>query len=191
MEALKQDYEIAAEELEKQARTALLARFNAIPTVRLVGPYEHEGWQALEFALELGTLTLPYRLGLGHVDLQKAKEFIGSKSLNDAENMLLAAWVAKPYANFTNRALQLSLAVKLFRLDCGQAPTAGQILGAWCRDGLDTEQPFEDWAESLSYDTDSRKAEKAYNETAQAWRKLTKLFGRETCMALAELSNRL
>ena len=60
-------------------------------------------------------------------------------------------------------------------------PTAEAVLEALASDAatLDNAQTFEDWAEELGYDTDSRKAEAIYNQVVEQTDKLRDFLGND------------
>lgn len=67
-------------------------------------------------------------------------------------------------------------------------PSKQDVLYCICSDAENTDQPFEDWAADLGYDTDSRKAEAIYNECVKTRHALTKLCG--SAEALESLTQR-
>ena len=63
----------------------------------------------------------------------------------------------------------------------GAPPTLDEVLDCLAVDaaGIENATCFEDWAEDLGYDTDSRKAERAYNTVKEQAKKLRSLLGKE------------
>lgn len=68
-------------------------------------------------------------------------------------------------------------------------PNPSEVLAFYCRDWVDAQQPFEWWCADYGYDTDSRKAEKLW----QNCRKCLPdgFLSRETIERLAELARDL
>jgi hypothetical protein len=56
-------------------------------------------------------------------------------------------------------------------------PQAYEVLGCLISDGSGTDQPFEEWASDLGYDTDSRQAERTYKACADAGRRVRAFLG--------------
>lgn len=61
----------------------------------------------------------------------------------------------------------------------GKAPKLGEVLDCVASDaaGIENADGFEDWAAEYGYDTDSRKAEKTYNECAKEAARLLTFLG--------------
>jgi hypothetical protein len=69
------------------------------------------------------------------------------------------------------------------------APEPAEVLANYCRDWLDAQQPFEDWAGNYGYDSDSRKAERIWKQCRDCLP--AGVLSRETCEKLANLVSML
>lgn len=58
-----------------------------------------------------------------------------------------------------------------------EPPTAAEVLDSLASDASSADQSFEDWCGDYGYDTDSRKAEAAYNACRETMFNLRKLLG--------------
>lgn len=187
----KPDYELAREELEALV-AELFTKRGENPQVILIGAsMDEDKWQCIDFCLYIGAIRLDYHVGLGHLELQRAVKNRPNSKLTSNEENFLAHWAKRPSADFMDKDLQVKLAGKLAALGYVKKPTAAEILGAYCRDGRDTECPFEDWASNLGYDPDSRKAYAIYQDGQQKWFQLIAIFGRAGCEKMGELASRL
>jgi hypothetical protein len=65
------------------------------------------------------------------------------------------------------------------RVHFTQVPTAAEVLDCLASDaaGFENARSFEEWASEYGYDTDSRKAERAYKAISRQAAKLRALFG--------------
>lgn len=72
-----------------------------------------------------------------------------------------------------------------------EKPLPVEVLACCCRDWLDAQDSFEEWAGNFGYDTDSRKAERIYQHCLATGDKLKLILTREQITKLAELSARL
>jgi hypothetical protein len=66
-------------------------------------------------------------------------------------------------------------------------PKLLDVFGCLLSDSGSTDQPFEDWADELGYDSDSRKAERIYNACKATAEKLAKLFSASELNDLREI----
>lgn len=192
-EAGKPDYEVAREHLE--ALVSTLFAHGESPKVTLIGAsVDDDKWQRIDFCVYIRDVKLDYHAGLGRLDLQRAAKELCHHyrpKLTSSEEALLRTWARTPSADFVDKDAQTRLAGKLAYLGYIKMPSVAEILGSYCRDGLDAECPFEDWASTFDYNPDSRKAYAIYQDIQQKWFKLLAIFGRENCEKMAELANRL
>lgn len=83
--------------------------------------------------------------------------------------------------------------VHLFRYKRGIAlpepPKPSHVLASYCRDWLEARAPFEEWADTFGYDSDSRKAEKIYHQCRNCLP--DGFLSRETIETFARLSSLL
>ena len=118
-----------------------------------------------------GTITTDYRMGIAHqkwdakaTDLppgEKPGQPVGQRCLG--------------------RSITLHAEACLKRWSRPTAPTADEVLDSLRSDAESVENCplFEDWAGDMGYDTDSRKAERAFRACQEVRGKLMKLLGRE------------
>lgn len=148
-------------------------------------PHNADGWQGIEFAVSVKRngkefLATPYRLGIGHIDLTKADPdsvWAWKAGMDATETNFLRTWKRKPYANFTDKDLQTSVACKLAKVQKVQ-PKAEDVLWSLVSDSDVLDYPtFEDWASNLGMDTDSRKAESTYRACLEIALKLRNTVG--------------
>jgi hypothetical protein len=67
-------------------------------------------------------------------------------------------------------------------------PQDADVFNSLLMDTSDIEgETFEDWAENLGYDTDSRKAEKAFNACKEEFESLQRLFSKSELVDLREI----
>jgi hypothetical protein len=157
------DHEIAAEQLEQAfADTGIKA------TIR--GGYldtDQDGWKHYAFNILFdggdGQSSFDWRQGIGLVERKHRLKRDPRLHIDDPANM---------------RPIQ---------------PKPAEVLGRVCAEYLDARgTSFEDWASNLGYDSDSRKAERIYQE---CWDNEAKLFrlgiNADVRAKLAELANRL
>jgi hypothetical protein len=125
-------------------------------------------------------IAIPYRMGIGFVDLKKPLlRYLYSFTAN--EEAMFYAWKKSPYANFKDKALQLRVAVKLANSQKVK-PQLANVLHSLMLDGeaFFNAQSFEDWAGEFGYDQDSRKAEATYRECDRIGRILANKLDKET-----------
>ena len=60
-----------------------------------------------------------------------------------------------------------------------EEPKQADVLSCMISDAYALEEDFEGWAQNLGYDTDSRKAERIYNESRKSGEKLRRLLGKD------------
>lgn len=129
-----------------------------------------------------------YHLGVGHADIKKVGDpWRVVYPFNMDEKMLLATWKKKPYAKFIDRDLHARTAAKLASAQKVK-PELNDVVHSLLSEGdahFDS-LSFTEWAESLGYDTDSRKAESIYNTCLKTGRKLARFIPREKLDALRE-----
>jgi hypothetical protein len=78
------------------------------------------------------------------------------------------------------------------RPERNRIPHASEVFSCLCYDASSArDQSFDDWADSLVYDKDSRKAERIYRKCFDLWISLSSLVDATTIRALADLHSKL
>lgn len=133
-----------------------------------------------------------YHLGVGHVDPKRAGDpwsFRKDRHLTLQEQSMLHQWQRNPGVRFRDPENHAILAAKLAKQQRVQ-PSLEDVCCSLMLDGqpyFDGET-FEEWAEGLGYDTDSRRAEKIYNACMETGRALQANLDHETLNGLREWS---
>lgn len=147
-------------------------------------PYNKENWQAVEYDCTLSRNGRefwqgPYRLGLGHVDINKPVNRYGAK-LSEYELGMLYSWRNKPYARFKEKGLQCELAAKLAKYHKVK-PAILDVLYSLLQDGSAHfySYTFEQWCPECGYDSDSIKALSVFNACVDTGRMLAQAFNRD------------
>jgi hypothetical protein len=126
-------------------------------------PYVTSDWQGIGYIIKVMNngeeiLTTDYRIGIGHVNIKGNRGF----NLTRDEMQFLEVWRSKPFANFKNKQLQTKIACKLAKAQ-KVTPKADDVIYSLLSDSDAIDYPtFDDWADSMGYDKDSRKAESIY-----------------------------
>jgi len=94
-------------------------------------------------------------------------------SMEDSNNM--DHWKCKIAYNTRSMTLYYSMGFG----HNGKVPTVQDVLECLAMDCSMMDQPFEDWASDLGYDTDFRKAEKIYKVCIKQEKSLKRVFGYE------------
>ena len=117
-----------------------------------------------------------YRMGLGFVDIKKARPDSFAQRWSDEDQEMIYTWERKPYAKFQDKQRQANIAAKLARRQ-NVTPALAEVLHCLLMDGeaFFNAQSFEDWASDFGYDSDSRKAEEIYRKCDATGRKLAQL----------------
>ena len=155
------------------------------------GPYAHNenDWQAISYHVRLLNDDIPvletdYKLGIGHVKLTWSNTRGG---LSREEGYFLKAWQGKPHANFQNKDMQLSVAVKLAKAQ-KLKPKKEDVIYSLLSDGQPCfdDMSFEDWATDFGYDIDSIKAKAIYDQCFCIGLKIVQAIGRDNVEKLRE-----
>jgi hypothetical protein len=153
----KPDYQLAAEELQ--------ALFNAQNlTTEVYGlradvtdgdkPWVHVACVVSFLRAGKFVGSLDWKMGIGLIDWKKVRFPLGSDLLAARDAMIRLA-------NLTPETQRKLAAAALPHFKARVNPA--EVLATACWDGEDARgQSFEEWAENLGYDTDSRKAETIY-----------------------------
>lgn len=154
------------------------------------GEVRENGWQCiaytLTFAREGKSLTTEYILGIGHVDWKKATDVNRMGRFGERFVPFLNTLRTNPGATFKDK-LTGALLAALVATEQKVVPLPHEVLACICADGLEASQnTFEDWADNLGYDKDSRKAESAWHACKQPYAALCNLIGRDNVKTLAE-----
>lgn len=178
-------------ETERSEALAALGFVLSVGTVR--GEVGDNDWPCIAFNVALDykgrkVLSTSFKMGVGHVDITKAK--IGRAINNWSEDMdaMLSSWKRNPYAQFKDKALQARVAAKL-ALAQGVKPSLEDVLHSLLSDGeaFFNAQSFEDWASEYGYETDSRKAEAIYRECDNIGRKIAAAVEPDAIKAAREI----
>lgn len=142
------------------------------------GKFEND-WPAIAFGVALlfkGKLVLEteYSLGIGHVDIKKARPDSIMGGWTSAEQSMLYAWHSNPSVRFKDEGVRAKIAAKLAKQQ-GVRPELDSVVHSLLMDGeaFFNAQSFEDWAGDFGYDSDSRKAEAIYRACDSIGRKLS------------------
>ena len=156
-------------------------------------PEVRDGWPcvAFEVILSLPPDTRPamdpvtFRLGVGHV--KWSHKSAARARLTVDEEHALTTKESKPGAVLKDKELEARTAAKL-ALAQGVKPAVEDVLLCLALDGRPywDAQEFEEWAEELGLDTDSRKAEATYRECVKNGRKLKRWLGDRLLSELLE-----
>ncbi len=137
-------------------------------------------WPHIAYSVTLAfndklVLSIPFKLGIGHIELSKARPDSVLNRYTDQEYSMLNTWLSKPNATFTNKLLQAQVATKLAVLQ-KVFPTLPSVLHSLLTDGeaFTSSMTFEDWCGNFGYETDSRKAEDIYRTCDDIGRKLSR-----------------
>jgi hypothetical protein len=141
-------------------------------------PYVTSDWQGIGYVVKVMNngkeiLTTDYRLGVGHIDLNGKVP----SGLSSEEAGFLVAWRRKTFANFKNKQLQTEIACKLAKAQ-KVVPKADDVIYSLLYDSDAIDYPtFEDWADCMGYDKDSRKAESIYRACLEIGLKMRAALG--------------
>lgn len=89
-----------------------------------------------------------------------------------------------PYANQPNRVAKLTTYFSKGTGHLEEPPTAAEVLDALIMDSDAAETNFEDWADSIGFDPDSRKAEKIYETCRKQAKELMNFLGMQAFLEL-------
>ncbi len=146
-------------------------------------PNVKDNWPNIKFIISLSykgreVVQSDYSLGIGHVTLPETipnynYTFLLKYRFSADEESLLRSWVKRPGADFVDKKLQASVAVKL-AIAQKVKPTLPDVVYSLLSDGTPffNAQSFEDWAGEFGYDLDSRKAEAIYKICFETGRKI-------------------
>lgn len=154
------------------------------------GAVMDKDWPCIEYTLQLmrdgrPVWTGDYRLGVGHV--KAIQRFGYTIAMSESEKRFLAAWQAKPHANFLDKQLWAETAARLAKAQKVE-PKLEDVCHSLLMDGsafFDGET-FEDWCGSLGYDTDSIKAKETFDACDKTGRELMRGLGRDNVKKLRE-----
>jgi len=149
-----------------------------------------DGWQCITYGVTLSKnekpfWSGPYSIGTGHIKpgmVRKAPHLATS-----TECHLFDAWQKKPNANYTEKEAFVSMLGQVAKA-INHKPQIADVTHSLLMDGspyFDSES-FEEWASNFGYDTDSRKAEKMYQECMETGRKLNRAFTAKELETLRE-----
>lgn len=126
-------------------------------------------------------LHTPFRLGIGHVNIKKARPDSICEHWTNDEASMIYAWQRNPSVKFKDPQNQANIAAKLARKQ-GVKPNLAEVLHCLVMDGeaFFQAQSFEQWAAEFGYDLDSRKAEGIYRTCDATGRKLAGALSKET-----------
>ena len=180
------DYTEAKKELER-----IYSGLGLTFTVTSIQGKVKDGWQHIHFDCVFENkdgyeLRCDYSMGLGLFKLDKGKCFLNREQIPMYEQML-----AKPYANFIDKKMYLSIIEKIV-VKTKQYPPAYEVLGSLCRDGYDAhENSFEDYCANYGMNPDSIKDKKVYDTCLNYFFKAERLMGRDLIPTFCELMNEL
>ncbi len=177
------DYQIAAENLATLFDSLNLPWSHT----EAIAARDSDDWLHVSFAVQIGGEMFPWKCGVGHV--KKLFPISGSWTLNSVSEVLMRNRNAKisPACATEELAFWCNSARK-----SGLKPNPAEVLASACRDGQEAMSLcFEDWADSLGYDRDSRKAEATYNECRRLGSQALRILGRANFDKFSELSERL
>jgi hypothetical protein len=126
----------------------------------------------------------PYHIGIGHIKPIAARTPL---TLTSTEASLYDAWKKAPSRDYILKAELASMVGKV-AVQTKYTPAIADILHCLLMDGSSyfDAQSFEEWCSELGYDSDSRKAEKTFQECQETGRKLSRAFNP---MELSHLRN--
>jgi hypothetical protein len=151
-----------------------------------------EDWQSIEYTVQIMLDKRPvwtgeYKLGIGHVKLPAGDGAGAQWGMTSDEKCMLAAWIARPHANFTNKQLQADVAAKLATKQ-KVAPKLDDVCHSLLMDGSAyfDGMRFEEWASDLGYSDDSIKAKETFETCDKIGRDLNRALKKETLAGLRE-----
>lgn len=130
------------------------------------------------------SISMEYRLGIGHVNWKQA----GGMFPRELEAVFVTL-KHNPGARLKNKLEHAQAAAFLAQRQKVQ-PAAHEVLACYCSEALEASQnTFEDWADNLGYEKDSRTAEQTYHHCREPYAKIIGLIGLDNLRKFAELNN--
>jgi len=139
-------------------------------------------------------VVLAYKIGIGHVkrEFWQRTEKQDGFAVGQRVRLTVDEWnAARRYCVAGRTQLENFLAPAAAKIASGYKLSLirpQEVLACYCEESLEaSETPFEEWAENLGFDADSRKAEKIYNECRDSLPRMLSLLSRENVERMAEL----
>jgi len=188
----KPDYKIARDEL-----SALFASLNLKVSISEPFGMMQDDWACIRYTVTIQGEAFTYSLGLGHVKWVQPEKLSrsffwannGHFSGFTWENILRTKAQGKTISK-TYRAEELELAAALAKFQKKQ-PNPAEVLACVCREGVDSDESFDNWCANFGSDSDSIKAFNTYNECTENGKKARHILSAANFQKMAELSAQL
>lgn len=183
------DYKIAKEEAQ-----TLFDSLGLTVTISDPFPNVRDEWASIGYNILFvkGTrnLAVNYFLGTGHVKYPNALPFkLKYKGSYIMENLLYAKKDGKMInKDYVKQEAELASALAE---DQKVKPNPVEVMACICSESIESNHnTFEEWASNFGYDTDSKKAEKMYDDCAKNYPALIGLIGLDNMQKFADFQCR-
>ncbi len=181
-------YDLAREKINQIIERLKISHLISDPFVDM--REDKESYPMIGFVVTINNKNFNYSMGIGHVKWIY-NNIIRWKFKNGylIENIIGAMRNGKTIKKEYYPELA-AIAVELAKMQKVK-PLIGDVLGCLCRETLDCDCCFEEWAQNYGYDTDSRRAERNYYLCRDNANKIRSFLKQSEINEIAELANEL